>query len=186
MVAAPGAELVCAQRSDTVEPRGRSRGKNDSDSSRPRVNSDEKDVKPPADEASSSEIEVLEKQCLAEINRLRRAYHLAPLEFNEELLPVARAYSRRMAEEGFFSHTDPEGRSTRDRLAGARIRWRSMAENIASERGWVNPVAVSVHGWMDSEGHRHNILSSGFDQTAVGAWISDNGSVYFTQIFIKR
>jgi uncharacterized protein YkwD len=61
-----------------------------------------------------------------------------------------------------------------------------MAENIASERGWVNPVAVSVHGWMESEGHRSNILNPAFDQTAVGAWITENGSVYFTQLFIRR
>ena len=133
-----------------------------------------------------AEIEALERQCLSEINRLRRAYRLGPLEFNQELLPVARSYSRRMAEEGFFSHTDPEGRGTSHRLNIAGVRWRALAENIASERGYVNPVAVSVHGWMDSDGHRSNILNAGFDQTAVGVWIGENGSVYFTQIFIKR
>ena len=177
---------VCAEQTDTVDLRGRSRGKNDSNSSRSRVNSDEKDAKPSADDALPTEMEALERQCLSEINRLRRAYRLAPLEFYKELLPVARSYSRRMAEEGFFSHTDPEGRSTRERLSVAGIRWSALAENIASERGWVNPVAVSVHGWMDSEGHRSNILNAAFNQTAVGAWISDSGSVYFTQIFIRR
>jgi uncharacterized protein YkwD len=180
------ARPVCAQQADTVDLRGRSRGKNDSNSSRPRVNADERDSKPSADVALPTEIESLELQCLSEINRLRRAYRLAPLEFNQELLPVARSYSRRMAEEGFFSHTDPEGRGTNHRLNVAGIRWRALAENIASERGWVNPVAVTVHGWMDSAGHRSNILSADFDQTAVGAWISENGAVYFTQIFIRR
>ena len=177
---------VCAQQTDTVELRGRSRGKNDSNSSRSRENADEKDPKPSSVGALPTEIESLELQCLSEINRLRRAYRLAPLEFNQELLPVARRYSRRMAEEGFFSHTDPEGRSTNHRLNVAGIRWRALAENIASERGWVNPVAVTVHGWMDSAGHRSNILSADFDQTAVGAWISESGAVYFTQIFIRR
>ena len=176
---------VRAQQSDAADVRGRSPGKNVNDPGGSRNNSDEKDSKQSANEAPD-EIEILERYCLSEINRLRRAYHLAPLEFHKELLPVARGYSRRMAEEGFFSHTDPEGRGTRDRLNGAGIKWSSLAENIASERGWVNPVAVMVHGWMDSAGHRGNILNAGFDQTAVGAWISDNGSVYFTQIFIKR
>jgi uncharacterized protein YkwD len=176
---------VCAQRSDNADVRAR-RGKNDSNSTRPSVSSDEKDAKPSVDAPVSGEIETLERQCMSEINRLRRAYRLAPLEFSRELLPVARTYSRRMAEEGFFSHTDPEGRGTHDRLNTAGIRWRSLAENIASERGWVNPVAVSVHGWMESEGHRSNILSAQFDQTAVGVWISENGSVYFTQIFMRR
>ena len=177
---------VCAQRSETVDLRGRPRGKNDSNSSRPSGSPDEKGAKPSVDAPLSGEIEVLERQCLSEINRLRRAYHLTPLEFSRELLPVARTYSRRMAEEGFFAHTDPEGRGTHDRLNSAGIRWRALAENIASERGWVNPVAVSLHGWMNSAGHRSNILSAEFDQTAVGAWISDNGAVYFTQIFIRR
>ena len=177
---------VCAQRSEAVDLRGRARGKNDSNSSNPRVSSDDKDTKPSVDAPVSGEIESLERQCLSEINRLRRAYHLGPLEFSRVLLPVARTYSRRMAEEGFFSHTDPEGRGTNDRLKGAGIRWRALAENISSERGWVNPVAVSVHGWMDSAGHRSNILNGEFDQTAVGVWISESGAVYFTQIFIKR
>ena len=183
MVTATGATRpISAQRADTVN----HRGKNGSDSSPSPVNSGEKDSKPSTNAKLSTEIEGLERACLSEINRLRRAYHLAPLEFNQELLPVARAYSRRMAEEGFFSHTDPEGRGTRDRLSTARISWRAFAENIASERGWVNPVAVSVHGWMESDGHRSNILNSQFDQTAVGAWIREDESVYFTQIFIKR
>ncbi len=187
MVTASGATgPVCAQRSETVDLRGRSPGKSVSEPSRSRDNSDEKDSKPSANDALPGEIEALERQCLSEINRLRRAYHLAPLEFYKELLPVARGYSRRMAEEGFFSHTDPEGRGTRERLNVAGIRWSALAENIASERGWVNPVAVSVHGWMDSAGHRGNILNASFNQTAVGAWISENGAVYFTQIFIKH
>ena len=178
---------VCAQQTDTVDLWGRSRGKNDSRSSRSRDNADDRNSKPSAANAElPTEIESLEQQCLSEINRLRRAYRLSPLEFNQELLPVARGYSRRMAEEGFFSHTDPEGRSTRHRLNVAGIRWRALAENIASERGWINPVAVTVHGWMDSAGHRSNILSADFDQTAVGAWISENGAVYFTQIFMRR
>jgi uncharacterized protein YkwD len=186
LVTALGASRpVCAQAADTVDLRGR-RGKNDSNSSRSRADADERDIKPTADGVAPTETDALERQCLSEINRLRRAYRLAPLEFNQELLPVARSYSRRMAEEGFFSHTDPEGRGTSHRLNTAGVRWRALAENIASERGYVNPVAVSVHGWMDSEGHRSNILNSGFDQTAVGVWISENGSVYFTQIFIRR
>ena len=183
MVTASGATRpLVAQQSDTAN----RRGKNGSDSSLSQVNAEEKDSKPSTSGRSSTEIEVLEQACLTEINRLRRAYHLSALQLNRDLLPVAREYSRRMAEEGFFSHTDPEGRSTRDRLSVARIVWTAFAENIASERGWVNPVAVSVHGWMESDGHRRNILNSQFDQTAVGAWISEDESVYFTQIFIKR
>ena len=138
------------------------------------------------DERTLGEIESFERQCLGEINRLRIAHRLSPLQWSAELLAVARGYSRRMAEEGFFSHTDPEGKSTQERLKEAGIKWSSLAENIASSSGWVNPVAVSVHGWMDSSGHRSNILNANFNETAVGVWINEKGAVYFTEIFLKR
>ena len=60
------------------------------------------------------EIESLEQQCLDEINRVRRGSGLPRLNFYEELLPVAREYSRRMAEEHFFSHNDPDGLTVRE------------------------------------------------------------------------
>jgi uncharacterized protein YkwD len=91
-----------------------------------------------------------------------------------------------MSEERFFSHTDPEGLSTPERVNRAGIKWKAVAENIASSRGYSNPVAVSMHGWMNSAGHRRNILNEHFNVTAVGVWISDTGAVYFTEIFLKR
>ena len=132
------------------------------------------------------DVEALEHRCLNEINRVRRAHRLAPLEHSKELLLVARNHSRRMSEEGFFSHTDPDGFSIKERVNRAGIKWKAVAENIASSRGYSNPVAVSMHGWMESEGHRSNILNQYFNLTAVGVWISATGAVYFTEIFVKR
>jgi uncharacterized protein YkwD len=91
-----------------------------------------------------------------------------------------------MSEDGFFSHTDPEGLSTRERVNRAGIKWKAVAENIATSSGYSNPVAVSMHGWMDSAGHRSNILSQHFNLTAIGVSISATGAVYFTEIFLKR
>ncbi|HXG67955.1 MAG TPA: CAP domain-containing protein, partial [Blastocatellia bacterium] len=132
------------------------------------------------------DLEALEQECLDEVNKQRRARGLPPLELSRELLPVARQYSRRMAEERFFSHSDPEGRTVRQRVNEAGIRWRVLGENLAYSNGYTNPVAASVSGWMSSEGHRRNILASDFDATAIGAWVNDNGTVYFTEIFIRR
>jgi uncharacterized protein YkwD len=128
----------------------------------------------------------MERRCFDEINRVRQGHRLAPLEYSKELLAVARGHSRRMSEEGFFSHTDPEGLSTLERVNRAGIKWRSVAENIASSSGYTNPVAISMHGWMNSAGHRRNILNPDFTMTAVGVWISATGAVYFTEIFLKR
>ena len=148
--------------------------------------SGEDELKPMKPGRMLRDIESLEEQCLSEVNRMRKAYNLAPLEFSEELLGVARDYSRRMAEENFFSHNDPEGRTVRERVGLANIRWRMVGENLAYSNGYINPVAASMSGWMESPGHRRNILDPDWRQTAIGAWISDNGTVYFTEIFLKQ
>lgn len=132
------------------------------------------------------EIEALEQQCLDEVNRVRRRNGLQRLVLLEELLPVAREYSRRMAEQNFFSHNDPEGRSVRERVEEAEIKWRMVGENLAYSNGYVNPVAASLHGWMGSPGHRANILEPNFSLTAIGVWIREDGTVYFTEIFLKQ
>jgi len=131
-----------------------------------------------------AEIESLEMQCFNEVNRLRVAHRLSPLAFNEGLARVARDYSRRMAEEKFFSHDDPDGHTVRERVSEARIRWRVLGENLAYSNGYINPVAVSMTGWLDSPGHRRNLLDQMWRQTAIGVWISANGTVYFTEIFM--
>lgn len=132
------------------------------------------------------EIESLEQQCFDEVNRVRRARKLQRLSLFEDLLPVAREYSRRMAEEHFFSHDDPEGLTVRERVDGADIKWRMLGENLAYSSGYINPVAASVHSWMDSPGHRRNILEADFSLTAIGVWIKEDGTVYFTEIFLKQ
>jgi len=143
-------------------------------------------LSPSADEKRLQEIESLEVQCLNEVNRLRQTRRLEPLKFSENLLQVARSYSRRMAEENFFSHNDPEGRSVRERVNEASIKWRMVGENLAYSNGYINPVAASMHGWMESPGHRRNLLDPEWRQTAIGVWISPNGTVYFTEIFLTQ
>lgn len=143
-------------------------------------------LRPSLDEERLQEIESLEVQCLNEVNRLRQSHRLVPLAFSENLLQVARSYSRRMAEEKFFSHSDPEGRSVRERVNEANIKWRMVGENLALSNGYINPVAISLRGWMDSPGHRRNLLDPDWRHTAIGVWISANGTVYFTEIFLTQ
>jgi uncharacterized protein YkwD len=132
------------------------------------------------------DVEALETQCFAEVNLQRKAEGLRPLVISGQLLKVARGYSRRMAKEGFFSHSDPEGETVFQRVDGAGLRWGALGENLALSGGYVNPVATSVQGWMNSPGHRKNILNSRFDSGAVGVWIDPRGTVFFTQIFMAK
>lgn len=163
--------------------RAEPRGRNGDGNRRNRSYTDE-DLRPRA-ERLLREIESLEAQCLDAVNRERQTRGLEPLEFSRELLPVARDYSRWMAEEKFFSHTDPQGRSVRQRVNDAGIKWRALGENLAYANGYINPVAASMSGWMESPGHRRNILDRAFRKTAIGVWIADDETVYFTEIFMK-
>jgi uncharacterized protein YkwD len=135
---------------------------------------------------SIEEIEDLERDCLGEVNNLRVARGLSPMEPDQDLLVVARGYSRQMAEEGFFSHIDPQGRDVRQRLERARISWLIVGENLSYSNGYINPVATAMRGWMNSPGHRRNIMDGRYNDSAIGAWIAPDGTVYFTEIFLRK
>ncbi len=127
--------------------------------------------------AHAYELKVLEL-----VNAERAKYGLSALSWNDELAQVARAHSKDMATRGFFSHNTPEGKTPFDRIKSAGISYRSAGENIAA--GQKTPEEV-VEAWMNSEGHRANILNSSYTQIGVG-YVTGNGSysTYWTQNFI--
>jgi uncharacterized protein YkwD len=137
------------------------------------------------EEADFKKIEFLERYCFDEVNKERKLNGLAELTLFDDLAPVARRYSRRMAEEGFFSHADPDGLTLKFRLAEARIKSSERAENLSRVGGFLNPVPEVVRSWMKSPGHRQNILEGKYTHSAVGIWISSDELIYVTQIFIR-
>lgn len=126
----------------------------------------------------------MEHAVLRRVNRIREAHGLRALVSNEALNAVARDYSRKMSHLGFFSHYDPTGRSVADRLRARGLTFRLAAENIFQSTNFSDPVAVAVEGWMESDGHRANILGPGFTETGIGIW-RDGDRYHFTQIFIR-
>ncbi|EGX54666.1 hypothetical protein SZN_36799, partial [Streptomyces zinciresistens K42] len=108
-------------------------------------------------------------------NRERAAAGLPPL-----LADPAQAHSADMVARAYYSHTSPEGGRPWDRAAAAGAGVRSVGENIAC--GQRSP-AEAVAGWMDSPGHRANILAPGF--TRIGAGFAGGGAAatYWTQLF---
>lgn len=131
------------------------------------------------------QLEFFEKYCFTEVNHYREGQHLAPLLLLPEALTVARHYSRRMAEEGFFSHTDPQGATARERLLQAGIKYVTLGENLSRATGYLDPVPDVVKNWTESSYHRANIMNSEYKYAAVGTWIKDN-TFYFTEIFLSR
>lgn len=103
-------------------------------------------------------------QSIALVNQARQRAGLTALSADPLLNQVAQRYSARMAAEGFYDHVDPQGRNVVDRINAVGYVARRSAENIA--RGQPDPVTV-VQGWLNSPGHRANILDPA--QTAIGA-----------------
>ncbi|MFC6765177.1 CAP domain-containing protein [Natrinema soli] len=137
------------------------------------------------------------------VNEERTARGLEPLSFDTELRDIARGHSEDMAERGYFSHVDPEGNDFADRYDAAGYECRANGytggENIAqtwydtpvrtdggetvqyeTERELANGI---VDQWMNSSGHRENILATQWENEGIGVYVTDDGRVYATQNF---
>ncbi|MYZ39833.1 MULTISPECIES: CAP domain-containing protein, partial [unclassified Streptomyces] len=96
------------------------------------------------------------------------------------LASAAQAYSADMAARAFYSHTSPEGLAPWDRAAAAGATHRGIGENIAC--GQRSPREV-VTGWMNSPGHRANILKPDFTHLGIGFAGGGPAGTYWTQLF---
>lgn len=119
-----------------------------------------------------------EQEVVDLVNKIRRENGLSELKLNWELSRVARYKSQDMCDNKYFSHTSPTYGSPFTMIKNFGISYRTAGENIA--KGYRTPQAV-VNGWMNSKGHRENILNASFTQIGVGYVSSGN---YWTQMFI--
>ncbi|MFD9936671.1 CAP domain-containing protein [Streptomyces massasporeus] len=113
-------------------------------------------------------------------NRERTRYGLPPLSADPSLTTAAQAHSADMVARAFYAHTAPDGSRPWDRAAAAGSTRRSIGENIAC--GQRSPADV-VEGWMNSPGHRANILKPGFTHIGVGFAGGGRAGLYWTQLF---
>lgn len=132
---------------------------------------------PEADPLTSFETEVIR---LINIERTNRG--LAALKTNWELSRVARYKSQDMINKNYFSHTSPTYGSPFTMMQSFGLRFSAAAENIAYGQRSAQEV---VTAWMNSSGHRANILSAAYTHTGVGAAKASNGTLYWTQMFMK-
>ncbi|MBO8164583.1 MAG: SafA/ExsA family spore coat assembly protein [Brevibacillus sp.] len=124
----------------------------------------------------------LEAQVVELVNQERAKYGLKPLVANWELARVARFKSQDMRDRGYFSHQSPTYGSPFEMMRAFRISFRAAGENIAA--GQTSPQAV-MKSWMESPGHRQNILSAQFTQIGVGYAKGGAYRHYWTQMFIR-
>ncbi|MDY3871081.1 MAG: SafA/ExsA family spore coat assembly protein [Clostridiaceae bacterium] len=125
-----------------------------------------------------STVSSYESEVIRLVNEIRQQNGLRPLAANWELSRVARYKSQDMRDNGYFSHNSPTYGTPFQMLSAFGLSYRTAGENIA--KGYASPQAV-VNGWMNSSGHRANILNASYTQIGVG-YVS--GGNYWTQLFI--
>ena len=128
----------------------------------------------------SDSVTAYEKEVVRLVNKERANAGLASLKEDWQLARVARYKSEDMQKNGYFSHTSPTYGSPFNMMKSFGITYKTAGENIA--KGYKTPDAV-VKGWMNSPGHRANILSSSFTHIGVGSVEKGN---YWTQMFIGK
>lgn len=126
----------------------------------------------------------IEREIVERVNQIRMERGLRPLAVDVELTAVARAHSCRMARHGVFAHETRVDGTAADRVREAGWEFRSVGENLARNARVPDPAAAAVQGWMQSAGHRGNILRAAFTHTGVGVCAGDRGH-YITQVFVE-
>lgn len=129
---------------------------------------------------ATDQILAIEEKVVALTNAERAKNGLSALKIDRPLMAAAREKSQDMKDKNYFSHTSPTFGSPFDRLKALGIAYKSAGENIA--KGQRTPEEV-VQAWMNSEGHRANILNKDFTHIGVG-YVKD-GNIW-TQQFIKK
>jgi len=121
------------------------------------------------------------------INNERRRKGLGDLYWDDDLAQLARAYSRQMARESFFSHFDRSGNSVVERAQNSDIRgWSKIGENLFFCEGYDDFDALAVRGWMNSSEHRRNVLDRQYTTTGIGIAQTRGGEIYITQVFVRN
>lgn len=136
---------------------------------------------PPTTETPSvSGLSAIEAEVVRLVNIERQKEGLQPLVASSELSNVARKKSEDMAKNNYFSHTSPTYGSPFEMMKQFGIKYNTAGENIA--KGQLTAQSV-VNAWMNSSGHRANIMNPSFNKIGVGHYKSANGTNYWTQMF---
>lgn len=127
-------------------------------------------------------LKTLEDEVIRLVNVQRANHGLSALKYNWQAARVARIKSQDMINNNYFSHYSPVYGSPFKMLEDFGLRFSSAAENIAYGQRSAQEV---MNAWMNSPGHRANILSRNVSEIGVGVAKKANGTLYFTQMFLR-
>jgi uncharacterized protein YkwD len=133
-------------------------------------------------EAPSPGEEAWALEVLDRVNAQRQAQGLDPVAWHPVAADVAYAHAWDMDRRGFFDHENPDGQGPGARLTDAGVSWWSAGENIA--RGQADPGEV-MDDWMNSPGHRANILEPTFSHLGSGVHSGPREGPWWVQVFLQ-
>lgn len=116
------------------------------------------------------------------VNKARSGAGLSELKVDNELLRVARIKSQDMVDNNYFSHNSPIYGTPFQMIKNFGISYKSAGENIAGN----SSVEAAFNAWMNSSGHKANILGNSFTHTGIGIVDSPKYGKIFTQMFIGK
>lgn len=136
--------------------------------------------------STNTAIAATERRAFELMNAERQVAGLSMLEWSEQAAALARQHAQNMADGRFFSHRDANGETVDGRASKMGVKWLAIGENIATMKGYEDPAAKALETWMNSASHKGNILNGMYNQSAIGAAIAADGTIYFTQVFLSR
>ena len=131
---------------------------------------------------TTSQLTADEQEVFDLINAKRVANGLSLLKIDDEVQNVARIKAQDMVDSNYFSHTSPIYGSPFNMLKNFGISYKTAGENIAGN----SSNSGAVNAWMNSEGHRANILNSSFNYTGIGVVKSPKYGKIYVQMFIGK
>ena len=124
----------------------------------------------------------LEKQLLDLINEKRTAYGLSKLSFDTALQKTAKAKAEDLVANNYFSHNSPTYGTPFEMMKSFGVTYKTAGENIAGN----STLEGAVNAWMNSQGHRENILNNAYNLTGIGVVKSDKYGYVMVQMFVGR
>ena len=123
-----------------------------------------------------------EQELLDLINKQRASYGLSALKMDSELQNVAKIKAEDLVKNNYFSHNSPTYGSPFDMMKSFGISYKAAGENIAGN----STLQGAVNAWMNSQGHRENILSNAYNYTGIGIVNSPVYGKILVQMFIGK
>ncbi|MGA8942633.1 MAG: CAP domain-containing protein [Thermoactinomyces sp.] len=138
---------------------------------------------PAQETVDQSELLPVEKEVFQMVNQEREKHGLQPLQLDMDVSKVAGKKSQDMKEKHYFNHQSPTYGSPFEMLQQHGIAFRAAGENIAAGQKTAKEV---MDGWMNSEGHRANILNPDYTHIGIGYVEGGDYGTYWTQMFIQK